>query len=115
MYLSATTTKSVFKQVTVSLNLEFSFSYIGCYTKLSLTYYVNIMRRRTDEFMPFLKALLWSKMQTILSRIWIWVAKSISKEVYQYATSDSQIFWIKQQWKKLKKQNKKRQVKMVVY
>ena len=71
--------KSIFKPSTAGLNSEFSFSLTGCQTKAkepSLPYNITMAGERIDGFMPFLKALAQSQMQTNSSWIWTQVANS---------------------------------------
>ena len=58
-----------------------NFTFTSCQTnakEISLSYYSLITGRRTDGFMPFPRALAQSEMQTASSRIWTWVAYTIS-------------------------------------
>ena len=50
-----------------------------------LPYELTITARKTDGFMPFLRALTWSEMQTASSGIWTCNANSISYDSYHYA------------------------------
>ena len=69
------------------MNSEFSKLKTGRLTKVketSLPYYLPIPGERTNRFMAFSKELKWSKIQTILSRIWTWVDDSISYDDNHY-------------------------------
>ena len=73
-------TRLIFKWSKVGLNTEFSFQ-IGCLNmakEISLSNYLPIAGGRTDVFMLFPRALALSETQTTSSRIWTWVANSIS-------------------------------------
>ena len=62
--------KTIFKQSTAGSNLEFSFSLVGCFTKVkepSLPYYLTLPEERTDEFMPFSRALAFAPQSYPLS------------------------------------------------
>ena len=94
MYLTNSSTgcdtMSVFLWSPTGLNLEFSFSYVGRYSKAEepcLLYYLPIAwgEEWTDVFIAWSRALVLKKMQTASSMIWIWVAVSISQDDNRYA------------------------------
>ena len=65
---------------------------VANFTYLLISYYIYVAgARETDEFMPFLRGLVWREMLTTSSRIWTWVVKSISYDCNHYSTSVSSI------------------------
>ena len=101
-------TRSIFKQSTVSLNSESSFSQTDCPTKVkvpNLLYYIFIAGWRRDRFKSFQRELAWSEIQTALSRIWNWVTKSIPSDVSCYSITMYKVLgqlFKKKRWKPLK-------------
>ena len=58
----------------------------------SLPYYLFITEGRRDWFMPSLRALAQSEIQTASSRIWTQIAYSISNDNNHYTKHTSSIF-----------------------
>ena len=78
-----------FKQSSISLNSEFSFSKIGCFTKdkeLKLYSYLLITGRRIVGWVPFPWLLTLCEMQTVSFRIWTRFVISISYDDNHYTT-----------------------------
>ena len=82
--LSGCNSRSIFKWITTGLNSVF-FIFLTRDREPSLHYYLPIVGVRRDWFLPFSRALVQSKTQTALSRIWTLVINSISN-VNDYAT-----------------------------
>ena len=88
-------TRLVFKQRLTGLNSEFSFSKIGCHTKVkepSLPYYLPIASGSIIGYIPFPWVLALLEIQTVSSRIWTCVTVSISYDGNNYIMNTSSLF-----------------------
>ena len=79
-------TWSIFKQNTVGLNSEFSFSWTNFFTKANepSLCYLPIATERRYGFMPFPKVLVGSEMQTTLSKSIIYSDNCYTVCMYGY-------------------------------
>ena len=82
-------TRSIFKCSLTNLNSDFSFSQIGCQTKvkkLSLFYSLSIAGREIVGWISFPRLLQLCEMQTATSKIWTWTNMSIFYNDNHYST-----------------------------
>ena len=78
-------TRSIFKQSKASLNsVFFLLDDLSKIKERSLPYYIPIAEERTNELMPFSEVLVLCEIQTTSSRIWTWIANSISYDDNNY-------------------------------
>ena len=90
-------TRSIFKWSKTDFNSEFFYSLTGCHNKIkepSLLFYRAISERGTLGCILFPSEINLRQIQTVLSRIWIWITMSISYDNNYSAMSTLLPSWI---------------------